>query len=52
MRELRPWVVESHAIFALLADATSHLLSLLAHPGFIVLPNSPPLQRVVKNSHK
>lgn len=29
-----------------------HILSLLAHPGSIVLPNSPPLQRVAKNSHK
>lgn len=52
MHKLRPWLVESHAVSALWADATSHLLSPLAHPGSVVLPNSPSLQRAVKNSHK
>lgn len=36
------WVVEWLVIPALLADTTSRLLSLLARPGFIMLPNSPP----------
>ena len=40
-----------HEILVPLADATSHLLSLLALLGFIVLPNSLPLKKV-KNSHK
>ena len=38
MHKLRPWLVESHAVSALWADATSHLLSPLAHPGSVVLP--------------
>lgn len=51
-RALGSWVVASCAVLVPLADTTSRLLSLLARPGFIVLPNSPPCEKRKREEKK